>query len=128
MHKYKSISFENPVSTQPSMHKQSDQEIKDFVIRLIAHRKIYPCLLIDNTLIMTERVKTGLAVVRPHAALTKTAEAHLTCRQVNHRIIDTAAAKAAICHHTIGIGLALRKHLQSERMLSAIDLADHRIQ
>ena len=46
MHKYKSISFENPVSTQPSMHKQSDQKIKDFVIRLIAHRKIHPCLLV----------------------------------------------------------------------------------
>ena len=76
MHKYKSISFENPVSPQPSMHKQSDQEIKDFVIRLIAHRKIHPCLLVDNTLIMTERIETGLAMVSPHAALPKTAEAH----------------------------------------------------
>ena len=110
------------------MHKQPDQKIKNFIIRLIAHWKIQPCLLIDNTLIMTKRVKTGLAMVRTHADINKTDEDHLTCRQVNHRIIDTATTKAAICHHTIGIGLTLRKHIQGERMLSAIDLADHRIQ
>ena len=115
MHKYKSISFENPVSTQPSMHKQSDQKIKDFVIRLIAHRKIHPCLLVDNTLIMTEGIETDLAMVSPHAALPKTAEAHLTCRQVFCVRAHTQRFSTAMPWNTAGQVWSIRSRLKQLR-------------
>ena len=93
MHKYKSISFENPVSTQPSMHKQSDQEIKDFVIRLIAHRKIHPCLFIHDAALMREFRKSGLTVIAAHTAFSYTAKRHLTGSKMNQCVVDAATAK-----------------------------------
>ena len=66
-----------------------NQPVAQFVIRLIAHRQIHPGLLVHDTLIMREGIKTGFSVVSSHAAFTHTAEAHVGGSQMDDTVIDT---------------------------------------
>ena len=67
-------------------------------VRLVAHRKVDPCFLIHDTLVMGKGSKAFFAVICTHAAFAKAAKSHLRSGKMDQCIIDTAAAKTAFFH------------------------------
>ena len=65
------------------------------LIWLVSHGQIQPCFFVYDALVMGEGAKAFFAVIGAHTALTKTSESHLTGREMNHRIVDAAAAESA---------------------------------
>lgn len=94
-------------------------------VRLIAHRKIQPCLLIYDAFIMGKGIEAGFPVVCAHAALAESAESHLACGEVNDGVIDTPAPESAsgcntLCRFPVG-----SKDVKSQRMGQSVDIGDY---
>ena len=64
-------------------------------IWLIPHRKIDPRLLIYDTLIVGECIKTDLPMVSAHATFTEAAEAHFCGGKVDDGVVDASSAETA---------------------------------
>lgn len=69
---------------------------------LVAYRKVDPCFLIHDILVMGKSPEAFFAVVCTHAAFAKATKSHLRSGKMDQRIIDTAAAETAFFHELSG--------------------------
>ena len=98
-----------------------DQLIAKRGIRPVTHSQVYECLFVRDALCVAERVKTGLAVISPHAAFAYAPKTHMAGSQMNNGIIDTPAAeRARRCQAPRGLPV-LRKDVERKGPLSPVD-------
>ena len=71
-----------------------DQLVVDLAVRLVAHWKIQPGFLINNTLVMRESAESIQSMVGTHAALAEAAKSHIACGKVDDRVVHASAAEA----------------------------------
>ena len=73
-----------------------DKLFVQFLIWLIPHRKIEPCLFINDALVVCKGIEAVFSVIRSHAALSEAAESHFAGGKMDDRIVDTSAAETAL--------------------------------
>ncbi len=79
-----------------SAQENLDQFLGQRGIRLVPKRQVHPGLFVHNALVMGEGIKAHFSVVGAHAAGAYAAKAHLGGCQVNHGVVDAAAAKGTL--------------------------------
>lgn len=107
--------------------KEPNQADVESAIGLIAHGKIQPGFLVHNTFVVTKGIKTGLAVVRTHAAFSNTAKSHGRGSQMDDTVIDTSAAETAPGCNLSDALLIFGEDVKRQRLFVLIDGLDHLI-
>ena len=104
-----------------------DQLVVDPAVRLVAHWKIQPGFLINNTLVMRERAESIQSMLGTHAALAEAAKSHIACGKVDERVVDTAAAETTVGSHFFCDGFIRCKQIKSQRVRHGIYFFDNDI-
>ena len=97
-------------------------------VRLVAHWKIQPGFLINNTLVMRERAESIQSMIGTHAAL---AEARpnpiLLVARRDDRVVGAAAAGTTVPTHFFCDGFIRCKQIKSQRVRHGIYFFDNHI-
>ena len=99
-----------------------DKLFVQFLIWLIPHRKIEPCLFINDALVVCKGIEAVFSVIRSHAALSEAAESHFAGGKMDDRIVDTSAAETASRHHFSGSRTVACKDIESKGMRHGINI------
>ena len=102
--------------------------VVELPIGLVAHGKIQPGLFVHNAFCVGKGEETGFSVVRAHAALAETAEAHFAGGQMDDCVVDAAAAETAMGGHKAGGLFVTGEKVEGQGMSHGIDFGDSTLQ
>ena len=104
------------------------QFVVELPVGLVAHGKIQPGLFVHNAFRVGKGEETGFSVVRAHAALAETAEAHFAGGQMDDCVVDAAAAETAMGGHKAGGLFVTGEKVEGQGMSHGIDFGDSALQ